>query len=171
MAFLPLYLVATFHQCQRCGNCCRPNYRKWDKGIILSRQEASALEGECRIIKKNSQYILPYPCHFLKAKGCASYLKRPYGCRLFPFTTVTGDDGTKRRGIIMLCPAAKDLYITSALFLQDLSRHVENARLNGQGRFDVRDLERLKMNYRHNEVDGADLAYMKRLAVNPNASV
>ncbi len=169
-AFLPLYIVAAFHLCQRCGACCRPNYRKWDKGIVLSRAEAITLEGKCRLIKKNSQHILPYPCQFLKAKGCDNYVMRPYGCRLFPFTTVTGDDGIKRRGIIMLCPAAKDLYINSALFLQDLSRHMESARLTGQGRFDIRDLDQLKLNYPHNEINGLDLAYMKRLAINPYAA-
>jgi|GEM_PF-6848147 len=28
---LPLYLVAVLLKCKKCGNCCRPNQRKWDR--------------------------------------------------------------------------------------------------------------------------------------------
>ncbi|APV43699.1 Fe-S-cluster containining protein [Dehalogenimonas formicexedens] len=171
MAFLPLYIVATFHKCRQCGNCCRPNYRKWDKGVVLSRQEAVSLEPKCRLIKKNSQYILPYPCVFLKTKGCAQYEERPYGCRMFPLTSVKSTDGLERRGIIMLCPAAKELYVTATLFLQDLYRTLETARQQGQVRFNMQDLENLKLGYEHNQVGPDALNYMKKLAFEYNRSV
>jgi hypothetical protein len=41
MAFMPLYLVATFLKCQQCSSCCRPNERKWDKGGVCLYEEGS----------------------------------------------------------------------------------------------------------------------------------
>ena len=173
MAFLPLYMVATFHKCQRCGACCRPNFRAWDKGVILSRDEALALRDYARITKRSGQQMLKYPCSLLKENNtCRHYHLRPYGCRLFPFTAIEdAESGQINRGIIMTCPAARELYVTAQLFIQDWYNFLEKSRRQGKQRFDISDLEELKKKYQFNEVDEKDLEYMKELARDPYRGV
>jgi len=173
MAFLPLYIVATFHKCQRCGSCCRPNFRAWDRGVILSREEALALRDYARITRRSGQQMLKYPCPLLKENNtCRQYHLRPYGCRLFPFTAIEDmASGQINRGIIMTCPAARELYVTAQLFIQDWYDFLEGGRRQGRQRFDTSDLEELKQKYEYNKVDAKDLAYMKELARDPYRGV
>ena len=168
MVFLPQYIVATFLKCQECSSCCRPNIRKWDKGVILSRDEMVSLRQYCPITKRNGQYLLKYPCPLLKDNRCRQYPLRPLGCRLFPFN-ISIDKATSqsRHGIIMTCPAGKELYITSQLFLQELAFYLQECRRLGKQRFNIQDLEMIKLKFNYNQVSAEDTAYMKKMAMNP----
>lgn len=167
MAFLPLYLVATFHKCQKCGNSCRQNYRQWDRGVVLSREEVHSLKEYCRITKRNGQYLLKYPCPLLKKNNdCRRYQHRPYGCRLFPFTKVGGEAaGQRGMGTIMTCPSAKELYITTELFLQELGLYLKECERSGKQKFGIPDLETIKLKFDYNQVSAEDMAYMKKMAM------
>lgn len=168
MAFIPLYLVATFLKCRQCSSCCRPNERKWDKGILLSREEARSLKQFARITKKSGQRLLKYPCPLLEDKGCTQYVNRPYGCRLFPFTPIVDKAANQfSQGILMTCPASHDFYIAVQLFLQRWHTFLEESRRSGKRGFDIQDLERLKLDFDYNQVDAAELTYMKKVANNP----
>jgi Fe-S-cluster containining protein len=168
MAFMPLYLVATFLKCQQCSSCCRPNERKWDKGIVLSREEARSLKQFAKITKKNGQRLLKYPCPLLEDDNCTQYMKRPYGCRLFPFTPIVDKAANQfSQGIIMTCPASRDFYVTVQLFLQRWHTFLEDCRRSGKRGFETQDLERLKLDFDYNQVDAEELSYMKKMANNP----
>ena len=73
MEFLPLYLSTTFLKCQKCGNCCRPDSKWRGKGAVLSKEEMLLLRQYSRIIKRNGQYLLKYPCPLLKTKRCSQF--------------------------------------------------------------------------------------------------
>ncbi len=168
MAFMPLYLVATFLKCQQCSSCYRPNERKWDKGIVLSREEARSLKQFAKITKKSGQRLLKYPCPLLEDKGCTQYINRPYGCRLFPFTPIVDKKANQfSQGILMTCPASRDFYITVQLYLQRWHTFLEDSRRSGKRGFAIQDLERLKLYFDYNQVDAAELTYMKKVANNP----
>ncbi len=171
MTFLPLYLVATFLRCQKCSSCCRPNIRKWDKGIILTREEVFSLRQYCRISKRNGQHLLKYPCPLLKENNqCRQYPRRPLGCRLFPLTTVGQvAPGQVGRGIIMVCPASREFYITVELFLQELGLYLQGGQDTGNHRFNIADLEKIKQKYDYNQVSAEEMAYMKKMAMAPLA--
>jgi Fe-S-cluster containining protein len=170
MSFLPLYLVSSFLKCQQCGQCCRPNERHWDRGVVLSRDEVLELKSRYRLEKRNGKTYLKYPCPILSGSSrCTRYHSRPFGCRLFPFNITrnpdTGED--EGLGLLMHCPAARDFYVTVNLFMQDFYAHLEKCRAAGQPRFDIKDLDMLKTAYDYKAIDPADLAYMKAKARSP----
>lgn len=166
-AFLPLYLLSNFLKCQQCARCCKPNERKWDKGVILTKEEMVSLSHHCQISKRKGEYLLKYPCPLLKDDHCSQYQLRPFGCRLFPFNIDT-EKGTNRlrHGIIMVCPAAKEIYVTSQLFLRDLALYLEERRQVGIHRFGIPELETVKLRFNHNQVSEEDMVYMKKVAMN-----
>lgn len=172
MVFLPLYLVTSFLNCRGCGSCCKPNARKWDKGIILTREEILTLRQHANITKRNGHYMMKYPCPLLKNDSCRQYSLRPVACRLFPFN-VSHDKKTKqyRHGIIMTCPAGKEFYVTIQLFLQELGRYLVECWRIGKQTFNIPDLETVKLKFEHNQIGQKDLVYMKRLAMKPQLAL
>lgn len=172
MVFLPLYLVANFLNCRGCGSCCKPNARKWDKGIILTREERLTLRQHANITKRNGHYMMKYPCPLLKNDSCRQYSLRPVACRLFPFN-INLDKTTRqyRHGIIMTCPAGKELYVTAQLFLQELGNYLQECWRIGKQTFNISDLETVRLNFEHNQIGQEDMAYMKRLAMQPQLAL
>ena len=170
MSFLPLYLVSSFLKCQQCGQCCRPNERHWDRGVVLSRDEILELKNHYRLEKRNGKTYLKYPCPILSgASRCNRYKSRPFGCRLFPFNIARNPETGEEEGLglLMHCPAARELYVTVNLFMQDFYDHLEKCRASGQARFDIKDLDVIRANYDFKSIDPADLAYMKAKAKKP----
>jgi Fe-S-cluster containining protein len=167
-AFLPLYLVASFLKCQHCGNCCRPNQRQWDKGVVLSKEEAVSLGSFCVLKKSGSTYLLEYPCQLLDKENstCLQYHVRPFGCRAFPFSINSEKKtGDLQFGIIMVCPAGKELYVSSQLFLNELSAFLQTRRKMGIPRFGIKEFETIKNRFEHNSIDEQEMRYMKKLAM------
>jgi len=159
---LSLYLVVSFLECQKCGKCCRPNDHKWDRGIILTRDEAIQIRPYCKIDKRNGQQYIKYPCQLQRNNRCVQYLMRPLSCRLFPFNILyDGPDNLGTFTIIMACPAAKEFYITINLFMQDFYLYIDNCRKNGKNNIDFSDLEVLKNNFTDKMVDEKELKYIK----------
>ncbi|MDV2989116.1 MAG: YkgJ family cysteine cluster protein [Dehalogenimonas sp.] len=169
MSFLPLYLVSSFLKCQQCGQCCRPNERHWDRGVVLSRDEILTLKSYYRLEKRAGKTYLKYPCPALSGSKCTRYKMRPFGCRLFPFNITRNPDTGDEEGIglLMHCPAAREFYVTVNLFMQDFYAHLEKCRLAGKPRFDLKDLDLIRANYESRTIHPDDLAYMKAKAKSP----
>ena len=166
--FLPMYLVATFLKCQGCGKCCRRlNDRVWDRGVVLSREEAASLKKFCSVKKKNGKYLLKYPCPLLKDNNkCRHYIHRPSACRFFPMTTFFGGaSADTNQGIMMDCTASKEFYITVQLFLQDWHLYREECKVSGKQSFSIQALEKIKLKYDYNEVDTEEINIIKNIAV------
>ncbi|MGI2336865.1 MAG: YkgJ family cysteine cluster protein [Dehalogenimonas sp.] len=161
MTFLPLYLVPRLLKCHQCGQCCRPNHRSWDKGVVLSRDEVSRLKHMCKLEKHNGSILMKYPCPLLDVKICSHYLLRPAGCRFFPFNRWQ-DDATKEEGlgIVMHCPAAKEFYVTVNLFMQLLHQFMTARAQTGEEGFAFEDLDRLSMGFEPSAVSPEDRRYI-----------
>lgn len=161
MTFLPFYLVARFLDCQGCSRCCRPNFLYWDKGIVLSRDEALRLKHLCKLEKRNGRTIMKYPCPLLKGKRCSHYLLRPAGCRFFPFNKwqddTTGEEGL---GIMMHCPAGREFYVKVSLFMESLHRFMRDRAEAGQEGFTFDDLDALSAEFEPNTISPQELDYM-----------
>jgi hypothetical protein len=74
------------------------------------------------------------------------------------------------QGILMTCPASRVFYVTVQLFLQRWHIFLEDCRRDGKRGFAIQDLERLKLDFDHNQVDAAELTYMRKVANNPSLS-
>ncbi|MDV2989641.1 MAG: YkgJ family cysteine cluster protein [Dehalogenimonas sp.] len=161
MTFLPFYLVSRFLKCQGCSQCCRPNFLYWDKGIVLSRDEALRLKHLCKLEKRNGKTIMKYPCPLLNGKRCSHYKLRPAGCRFFPFNKwqdeATGEEGL---GILMHCPAAKEFYVTVNLFMLRLHRFMQDRAEAGGDGFNFEELDGLSADFSPNKISPEDLRYM-----------
>jgi hypothetical protein len=88
-------------------------------------------------------------------------------CRLFPFNILFDKKNGYKHGIIMSCPAAKELYVTSQLFLKKLSDFLDSCRYYGKPIFSFSDLERIKADFPYNNVSQEDMNFLKYIAVNP----
>ncbi|WP_076003489.1 YkgJ family cysteine cluster protein [Dehalogenimonas formicexedens] len=159
--FIPLYLVASFLKCERCGQCCRPNYLSWDLGVTISDAEAAQLQNVCRITKRRDKSYLKYPCPLLVENQCLRYSLRPFGCRCFPFNRwydeSTGEEGL---GILMHCPAARKLYVVVNLFLEKLVKG--NRELNTC--LTLHDLEAAKHDFESRIISEEDQVYVNHRA-------
>ncbi|MEN8615347.1 YkgJ family cysteine cluster protein [Dehalogenimonas sp. THU2] len=161
MDFLPLYLVARFLKCQQCSRCCRPNFLYWDKGVVLSREEALRLKHLCKLEKRNGVFIMKYPCPLLNGKHCRHYRSRPAGCRLFPFNRWYDDAaGEEGLGVLMHCPAAKEFYVTVSLFMPILFKFVAERVQAGAEGFTFEDLDVLSAKFGPNKISPEDLNYI-----------
>ncbi len=172
MFFLPLYIVASFLKCQGCGSCCKPNIRKWDKGIILTKQEMISLRQYAKVTKRNGHYLMKYPCPLLKNDQCHQYSLRPVACRLFPLN-VSPDrtTGQYRHGIIMACPAGKELYVTAQLFLLELGNYLQECWRIGKQTLNIQDLDMVRLQFDHNQVGPEEMVYMKKVANKPRSAI
>lgn len=161
MDFLPLYLVARFLKCQQCSRCCRPNFLYWDKGVVLSREEALRLKHLCKLEKRNGVSIMKYPCPLLNGKRCRHYRFRPAGCRLFPFNKWYDDAaGEEGLGVLMHCPAAKEFYVTVSLFMPVLHGFIAARLQAGAEGFTIEDLDALSARFVPNQISPEDFNYL-----------
>ena|GEM_PF-4774788 len=134
-------------------------------GIILSRDEALQMRSYCKIEKRNSQQYIKYPCMLQKNNMCAKYSNRPFGCRLFPFCFMYDSlNGSRTTSIIMACPAAKDFYIDTNLFMQNFYLYTNNSKEIGKKRISIGDLELIKQSITDNSINELDLQYIKNKA-------
>ncbi|MDV2989640.1 MAG: YkgJ family cysteine cluster protein [Dehalogenimonas sp.] len=162
-AFLPLFLTAMFHKCQNCGQCCRAFDSKLARGVEITREEAQALSPFARVTKRSGQHLLKYPCALQKNNKCTQYLRRPYCCRAFPVVNEGNPEGMVSLSIYMACPAGKETYVTTSLFLQVLRQRVISV-----GQFSraitLADMEELAGTFKPNEISCSDKAYVMKTA-------
>lgn len=67
----------------------------------------------------------------------------------------------------MIYPAGKELYVTAQLFLQELGLYLRECQRIGKQRFSLQDLEMIKLKFDYNQVGAEEVAYMKKMVMNP----